>query len=153
MAQLDAAETIRAVYQAFNDKDLDRLLSYFHADAKVLNVPFGVTLSVRDYVSNWSNAFPDAYCEVRRVFGSGDRVCAEFIGRGTHQGKMKTPNGELGPTQRRLEMRFCEVFEIRDGKIAGGHAYFDSATMMRQLEIELLPPIGKKPAAQPEARH
>ena len=30
---------------------------------------------------------------------------------------------------------FCEVLEVRDGKITRGQVYFDLATMMRQLGL------------------
>ena len=37
-------------------------------------------------------------------------------------------------------MRIAEFYEVRDGKIATLYAYYDSATMMRQLG--LLPEAG-----------
>ncbi|HEY3451143.1 MAG TPA: ester cyclase [Myxococcales bacterium] len=139
MAQLDTSEIVRHLYQAFNDKDLDRLLGYAQPDAKVLNVPFGKTLGFRDYFSNWMTAFPDGQIEIVNLVASGDYVVAEYIGRGTNTGLMQGPDGELSPTQRPVGMRFCEIYDLRDGKVAGGRVYFDAATMMRQLEVPIAP--------------
>ena len=152
MAQLDNAEIVRQIYQAFNDKDLDRLLSYSQPDTKVLNVAFGKTLGLRDYFSNWMTGFPDGQIEIVNLVASADRVVAEFIGRGTNTGKLFGPTGELPPTQRRVEMRFCEIYDLRDGKVAGARTYYDSATMMRQLELLVAP--GQKPeVVQPGFQH
>ena len=152
MARIDNVEIIRQVYQAFNDKALDRLLSYAKPDAKVLNVAFGETLSLRDYFYNWMTAFPDGQIEIVNLLTSGDRVVAEYIGRGTNTGKLLGPTGELSPTQRPVGMRFCEIYDLHDGKVAGGRVYFDSATMMRQLELVVAP--GQRPAvAQPGIQH
>jgi len=51
-----------------------------------------------------------------------------------------TPAGTIPPTGRTVELRLGEVYEVRESKIAKLHAYYDSATMMRQLG--LLPPTG-----------
>jgi len=152
MAQVDTAEVIRSIYQAFNDKDLDRLMSYAQADAKVLNVPFGKAIDLRDYVSNWATAVPDGQIAGVILVASADLVAAEFIGRGTQTGRLLGPAGEIAPTHKRVEMRFCEVYDLSDGKVTGVRAYFDSATMMSQLELFRAP--GMRPEAyQPGMQH
>jgi limonene-1,2-epoxide hydrolase len=42
------------------------------------------------------------------------------------------------PTQNSEEVSFCDVYEIRDGRVARWRTYFDAATMMGQLGV--LPP-------------
>jgi SnoaL-like polyketide cyclase len=64
------------------------------------------------------------------------------VGRGTHSGPFVTPAGTIPATGGSIELRFAELFEVSEGKIRQMHAYYDTATMMRQLG--LLPPAGGK---------
>jgi ketosteroid isomerase-like protein len=48
---------------------------------------------------------------------------------------MSSPGGEVPPTGRSLETRFCEVLDIRDGKITDARSYFDLAGIMIQLGL------------------
>jgi len=43
--------------------------------------------------------------------------------------------GKIGPTGKKIDIPFCEIFEIRNGKLVSSHLYFDVATMMQQLEL------------------
>jgi hypothetical protein len=67
-------------------------------------------------------------------------VASEHIGRGTHTGPFVTPAGAVRATGRPVELRIGEIYEVRGGKITKVYAYYDSATLMRQLG--LLPPRG-----------
>jgi ketosteroid isomerase-like protein len=48
---------------------------------------------------------------------------------------MSSPGGEVPPTGRSLETRFCEVLDIKDGEITGARSYFDLAGIMIQLGL------------------
>jgi hypothetical protein len=76
--------------------------------------------------------------ELINVAAADKWVLGEHIGRGTHTGPLVGSSGELSPTGRAVELRIGEVYRIEDGKIALTRAYYDSATMMRQLGV--LPP-------------
>ena len=76
------------------------------------------------------------------LFAAGGRVASEHIGRGTHTGPFVTAAGTIPATGRPIELRICEIYEVRGGKIARLFAYYDSATMMRQLG--LLPRTGSR---------
>jgi hypothetical protein len=78
---------------------------------------------------------PDAHTELVNVFAEGSRVAAEHVGRGMHSGPFVTASGTIPPTGRSVELSFAELFALRDGKITRLHAYYDSATMMRQLGL------------------
>jgi predicted ester cyclase len=69
------------------------------------------------------------------VLVDGDRVASEHIGRGTHRGPFVTPAGTIPPTGRTIELQIAELFGVRQGKIRYLHAYYDSATLMRQLGL------------------
>jgi len=135
MATLDNAAIVREAYEAWNAKDMDRVVSYATPDARMTNVPFGAKLGYREYVENWAKGFPDGRIEPTNLVSQGDYVVAEFTGRGTHTGTLTTPRGELPATGKRVEMPFVEIYRFRNGKIAEGRIYFDAATMMAQLGL------------------
>ena len=140
MGTLDVRSMVRGMYDSWNAKDLARVEAYAHPDCRVTNIAFGASLAFRDYERNWATAFPDGTVELTNVIADGDCVAAEFIGRGTHRGPLQGPSGALAPTNRRVEVRLVEIWEFRNGKIAAGRVYFDSAGFMGQLGIA--PQIG-----------
>jgi predicted ester cyclase len=65
-------------------------------------------------------AFPDLTQEVTNLVAVGESAFAEAIARGTHTGPLETPDGEVPPTGRRIEVRFCVVARARDGLLVDG---------------------------------
>jgi predicted ester cyclase len=150
MATQDLARLVREMYEAWNDKDLDRCASYAHPDAQMTNMPFGVKLGLREHLEGWARAFPDAKLQIESIVVEGDRAVAEFTGRGTHTGPLKGPAGDLAPTQRRLELQCVESLRFRDGKVAEGRIYFDAFSLFTQLGVGASPQ--ERPAAGESAR-
>ncbi len=136
MTERDNAATVRTLYQAFNDKDLDRLASVAEPGAQMEDVPFDTASGWRDNWEGWASAFPDGTIEVENLVASGDFVVAEIRARGTHTGPLLGSNGAIHPTRRRLDTRLCEVFQFSNGKIVRGRSYFDWAGMHEQLGLE-----------------
>jgi predicted ester cyclase len=148
MASHDIGKIVREMIEAWNAKDLDRCVSFGHPDARMTNVPFGVTMSQREYVEGWARAFPDGKIQLENVVVQGDNAVAEFTGRGTHTGTLRGPAGELPATNRRLELRCVESYRFRDGKLAEGRVYFDAFSLFTQLGVGA-PPQGRTATAQP----
>jgi ketosteroid isomerase-like protein len=99
---------------AWNAHDVDALLDcmtedgIFHASAGP--APFGATAAGRDalrqaYAAVWQ-VFPDAAWTEGRHFIAGDRAVSEWIFKGTRT------DGT------RVEVKGCDLFTIRDGRIA-----------------------------------
>jgi predicted ester cyclase len=135
MAAQDLGKIVRDMYEAWNAKDMDRCASYAHSDAKMTNVPFGSKHGFREYVEGWANAFPDGKIQITKCVVQGDDVVCEFTGRGTHTGTLKGPAGDLGPTNRRLELQVVDSFRFRDGRIVEGRCYYDAFSLFKQLGI------------------
>ena len=146
MGTLDVRSMVREMYDAWNAKDMERVEAYAHPDCRVTNIAFGASLAFKDYERNWATAFPDGRCELINVIADGDCVTAEFIGRSTHRGPLQKPSGTLPATNRKVELRLVEIWEFRNGKIATGRSYFDSAGFMVQLGMA--PQIGQATGAQ-----
>jgi ketosteroid isomerase-like protein len=52
------------------------------------------------------------------------------VGRGTHDGTTRGLAGEIEPTNRSVDVYFCDIYHIRDSRIAQARTFFDAATMM-----------------------
>ena len=146
----DNATLVRAHYDVFNRRDLDKAVAMVSDTVKWTNIPFDMTFDGRDgyrqFLENWTNALPDAKIEIVNLIVGEEWIAAECIGRGTHNGPLVGPNGTIDPTHKKLEMKFCELHRVVDGQITEGRTYFDGTSMMRQLGV--LPAI-QSPNAVP----
>jgi len=113
-------ETLSSLVAAFNSHDLDAIMEFF-ADDCVMEMPRGpgpggTTLrgreQVRSGVASRFEGLPDAYYGEDRHWVVGDFGVSEWTLSGTR------PSGE------RLNVRGCDHFEFRDGKIAVKHSFW-----------------------------
>ena len=81
----------------------------------------------------WATALPDSNATFDRVSSSGNTVTLELTWRGTQNGPLQTPGGQLPPSGRKMDLRACQVVEVADGKVQAIRHYFDMATLLRQL--------------------
>jgi ketosteroid isomerase-like protein len=120
-----------------NAKDLDTIAGFGAEDSEWLDVPFNFTSkgvnAIIDPWKSWFTIFPDATCEVRSLVGMGDYVVAQGIGRGTQNGVFNSPAGVLQPSGRPMQVNFCDVYQVRDGKIVRADSYFDFHGLLQQL--------------------
>jgi steroid delta-isomerase-like uncharacterized protein len=142
----DNATLARSLYEAFNNRDFDRLAESMAPEGTITMVGSGQTLrgpeGSRQYNTMWDTAFPDGMVTVDRVIAQGDHVVVEFTGRGTHTGTLTTPAGDIPATGRSVTLQFLDVLEFTDGKVASQRTYFDTGSMMAQLGISATRPAG-----------
>jgi steroid delta-isomerase-like uncharacterized protein len=136
----DNEAVVRDLFEAFNRRDLDRAATMVTEDFELVDFASGgQTFRGREGLSEWLQTFltalPDARTELTNVVAAEEWVFSEHVGRGTHKGPLIGPSGELPPTGRPVELHIGEVYRIEDGKIALMRAYYDGATMMRQLGV------------------
>ncbi|MFJ8142441.1 ester cyclase [Streptomyces sp. NPDC096013] len=74
-------------------------------------------------VENYAEAFPDMHREPYDVHVQGDVVTVEPPLKGTHTGPLHTPFGVIAPTGKAIQASCCDVFQIRDGKIASFNCF------------------------------
>src|SRR5437660_1337798 len=77
----------------------------------------------RKYVLHY-RSFPDTGIEITNLFATEDQAAVEFIGRGTNTGPLHMPTGDVPPTGRAVEMRFCDVYRVSNGKIVSYRSYY-----------------------------
>lgn len=140
MAQQDNATLVRGMYEAFNRKDFNAIQNLGAPTTEWLEVPFREAMkgpsALKEVWQGWAGVFPDGNIEVRSVTAMGDLVVVEGIGRGTHKGVFRSPIGDLQPTGKKVEIPFCDILRLQNGKIVSGRSYFDFYMFIRQLGLE-----------------
>jgi steroid delta-isomerase-like uncharacterized protein len=154
MAIRETTYIAQNIHPLWTNREFDRILSEMIAeDVEWTTVPTGETFrgheGFRQFMEGWSDAFPDGRAEDTNVYVGEDFAVTEFVGRGTHTGTLRTPAGEIPPTERSVEWPLCEVYQIRDGKIVRGRTYFDAASLMDELGFTLT--LEQQPRAEEEA--
>jgi steroid delta-isomerase-like uncharacterized protein len=87
---------------------------------------------MKQYVTTYVNAFPDASVTVEDEIAEGDKVVNRFTVRGTHQGETE----ELGPpTGRQMEQKGMAISRIEGGKIVEEWQAYDNLSVMQQLGL------------------
>ena len=133
-------ETVRAYYEAMDNRDVDAMVALWGDEGVEDIVPIGVIRGrdeLHGFLSGLFAAMPDARTTITRLI-AGERDCAvEWRLEGTFDG---APFMGIEPTGSRVELREVSVVDLKDGRIVGITAYFDGASYARQ--IKLLPPDG-----------
>jgi ketosteroid isomerase-like protein len=116
---------------------LDKCMAAFAADSEFIDVPSGTTLHGTDgykrIVLFFIENFPDSRVELTDVFATEDRVAIECIWRWNDTGPLPLASGTPLSMRRSGELRCCFVLQIRRGKIASLHQYYDMLTQTEQL--------------------
>jgi steroid delta-isomerase-like uncharacterized protein len=130
---------VRELYDAFNAGEIERAASLASDDFRGLDVATGQAFEGPAGLAGWltwfKTALPDASTELIDVIGDGPLFATVRVGRGTNTGPLMMPSGEVPPTGRSIEIEVAEVLRFEDGKIRELRAYYDSATLMRQLGL------------------
>ena len=115
-----STDVLRAVLDAFNDHDLDRIMTFFTADC-VFESPRGPDLwgtryvgaaAVKEGLRARFTGIPDVRYDDDTHFVSGDIGVSQWTLRGTSR------SGE------RIEVRGCDFFTFREGKIVKKDSYW-----------------------------
>jgi len=134
-----AAANLREVLEALSAHDLDRVSAVVDENFEFADVGGGEVMHGRDewraFCGVFVTAFPDLTQDVRLLVDAGEYAFAEVVARGTHTGPLATPDGEIAPTGRTIEIPFCVVMRAGDGLLVEGREYYDAATLLGQLGL------------------
>lgn len=127
-------EVVQAWQAAFNARDWESAKRFIAEDCVFVDgrgiTHKGPEAVANDYAKSWVDAFSDGKITDAKYYDAGDTVVVEFVGRGTNDGAL----GPMPPTNRSAELPYCEIWHVgSDGKIIGGHAYFDMYGLLVQL--------------------
>jgi steroid delta-isomerase-like uncharacterized protein len=135
-------ETYRAAHDAFNRRDFDAVTALFTDSFVYTDQPRAAVLDTQRFkdvfMQGWVNAFSDARVTEREYVDGGDVVVCRFVGRGTNDGPLEG----VPPTGRTMSLPFVEIMRFdSQGRITGGEAIYDQATILTQLGL-MPAPVG-----------
>ncbi len=134
--------SIRATYEQgigfYNAGDVEGLVN-LHTEDATLVTPFGTfegRAAIHEYQSRGKAAFPDRTVTLNVIVEQGDTLADEWTFAGTNTGPLVMPDGtELPPTGKRVEFKGMELVQLRDGKAAVHHQYWDNMAVAGQLGV------------------
>jgi len=134
----------RSLFDLYNNRQSDpawlaKSIALFAVNAEIIDVPTGATFHgpegyMRLGLFSIEN-FPDMRVELTNAFATEDQVTLECTWRWNDTGPLPLPLGALPLMGRSGELRICFVLQIRKGKIASLHQYYDMMTQMEQLGL------------------
>ena len=130
---------VRIFHESWDLRDPERGATVIAEDCYFEDIARGELLPgpegyKRDY-HRWREAFPDGEVKVVNVIVQGNWAVVEFVNRGTHTGPLHSSIGTFAPTGLRMEIRYCSVMRVDNGKVVEGRDYYDSASIARQLGL------------------
>jgi steroid delta-isomerase-like uncharacterized protein len=133
-------EAAKAPIVAYGNKDWTAVKAGIAPDAVYDEVATHRRIQGADDVISlwrgWATAFPDSKATFHSARASDGTATIELTWRGTHSGPLKTPDGEIAATGKKIEIRACQVVDVADGKAKVIRQYFDMATMVQQLGVK-----------------
>ena len=131
----EARDVILKHIVAMNDRDSDA--DPWAADAQM--VAPGGQASGRDevlgFLAVFQEAFPDLRLEIEQLLTDGAAAAAEGTLTGTHNGVLHTPNGDVAPTGRAVELRWAAVYLTDGDTLKSEHLFFDQMDFLGQLGL------------------
>jgi predicted ester cyclase len=83
----------------------------------------------------FQEAFPNLRLEMQQLLTEGPGAAAEGIMTGTHAGVFHTPNGDVAPTGRAIELRWAAVYVTEGDTLKSEHLFFDQMDFLGQLGL------------------
>lgn len=132
--------TVRRVVEAFNRKELEKVLDEFAPHASLhepfIEEPIRGLDGLRKFHEDLFAAFPDEIMVIEQVISSANWVVARTVASGTHTGDFLG----MSPTQKPFTVPECLVYEIDgDGRIANQWTYVDSGSIAKQFGYTFAP--------------
>jgi steroid delta-isomerase-like uncharacterized protein len=135
-----SVETHRAAHDAFNARDWERMRSLMAEKIVYSDRPRSLELSSFEeflgWLQEWATGMSDARVTAQEYLEAGEYSVCRFTGQGTNDG----PMGPAGVTTgKRMDMPFCEILRVEDGKVTAGEIFYDQLTMLTQLGLAEAP--------------
>jgi steroid delta-isomerase-like uncharacterized protein len=139
----DLERIVRQFHESWDMRDPERGVAVIAPDCRFEDVARSEAQTgpdgYRADYHRWRAAFPDGEVKVVNVVTGGDGpdgwAVVEFLNRGTQTGTLHSSLGDFPPTGRRMEVRYCSVMRVENGKVVEGRDYYDSASIARQLGL------------------
>lgn len=135
----DVETIVRQFHESWDMRDPERGARVIAENCHFEDVARGELLPGPDAYKadyfRWREAFPDGEVKVTKVIVQGNWAVVEFVNRGTQTGPLRSSLGTFPPSGKFMEVRYCSVMRVADGKVVEGRDYYDSASIARQLGL------------------
>jgi steroid delta-isomerase-like uncharacterized protein len=84
----------------------------------------------------WKQAFPDAVGTITAAVASGDKAALEVTWKGTQTGPLVTAGGTIPASGKGQKTPAALFFAFTGDKITESHHYFDSLTLLKQIDAQ-----------------
>ncbi len=131
-------ETIARYNQAWNDHDLDAIMSMHSPDMVFENHTAGESATgeeARGHIGSIFETWPDIKFETRRLYARDGVVTQEWTATATHSNTMKRGDLLAEPTGKTIEWKGIDVIPFEDGKVKRKDVYSDSVSILRQVGL------------------
>jgi predicted ester cyclase len=91
--------------------------------------------AVLGFLGVFHEAFPDIRLQIAHLLTDGPAAAAEGSLTGTHTGVLRTPNGDVAPTGRAVELRWAAVYRTEADTLKSEHLFFDQMDFLGQLGL------------------
>ena len=130
-------DLVREVFRSIEAREDDRLRELIAPDCDFA-AP-GLSGRGPEPAIGWMAPFLDAFPDIRHEIGpiaERDGIVAfELHVKGTHTAPLRSPEGEIPPTGRPLDLPAVNVWRVEDGRIAAYHIYFDQMAFLGQMGL------------------
>jgi predicted ester cyclase len=131
------AAVIQGLYAAVNQRDFDHLTTLCDAGSEWYDIPFNTTaVGVTSFAAVWTNRlriFPDAACEIKSLVAHDNLVIVQGVKKGTHHGIFTLYDEYVEPSGASIEIGFCDIYYMNDGKIVKANSNFDVYALFDQI--------------------
>jgi predicted ester cyclase len=87
------------------------------------------------FLGVFQEAFPDGRLEVTSILADGSAAAVEGTFRGTRNGTLHAPGGDIGATGKSVECRWAALYQTEGEQLASEHLFFDQLDFLSQLGI------------------
>lgn len=140
-ADTDTRTVVKSYFEALGRRDRDAQNTWYadSASGRIYGVigPTGKA-EMREFFHGAFDAFPDFSLQILDLVVDDDRAAVRWHITGTFSGT--GPFEGLMPTGKPVDIEGCDMVWVKDGKIVRIEAYYDTATMARQ--VGAMPPKG-----------
>ncbi len=146
MSNLSSLELTSRYVVALAAGDTDRMNALRTADFE-LDFVYGdasesgplSSAETKQFWPSWLVGFPEMDYEVTRTIAAEDVVVMQWVFTGTHSQTLGPPIFEppVPPSGRTIMFRGVSIYDLHEGLIRRETAYFDLATIMVELGVEL----------------
>ena len=133
---------VKQHYRNVSEGQIERDRDIVADDIVHVNAAIGTVSGIEAFLafaSGFKQAFPDLHWDMREFVEGSDTVVAEGVFIGTNTGTMVGPRGPIPATGRLVELPFCDIWKVCNGRIVENRIYFDQVTFLSQLGLMTSP--------------